>query len=279
MPQMAANGLSENWLFKFAGDAHWRALCRSLSTTSSQLCTDGGERLYASFVAIRAGYSAPLCRIQENDRLDQSTVCSRYGSSFFRGVVALWNESARLELEMITAFVSRKAADGNELRKGVPAASFVYDGPPETTPPPLLARSARLRKGELESIDLGGFTFSPRETPLALEEPYHPSPYVDYNGANLLYYAAYPSIADAAERRLLHAHGLAGGGGRDWAMASSTIAREVFYLRNLDLGEDLVVRLNRFDRSDRRALLHSTLCRAVDRQPIAEVFTVKELLG
>ena len=37
MPQMAAGGLSENWLFKFCGDLHWQALCHAMDTTSARL--------------------------------------------------------------------------------------------------------------------------------------------------------------------------------------------------------------------------------------------------
>ena len=40
MPQMAANGLSENWLFKHCGDLHWDALCASLDIRSSELEDD-----------------------------------------------------------------------------------------------------------------------------------------------------------------------------------------------------------------------------------------------
>ena len=112
MPQMAANGLSENWLFKFCGDLLWERLCRSLGTSSSALCTDSGERLYSSFVAISARYSAPLSTVKENDQLEESLGLARYGTSFFHGAARLVNDSIDLRLEMLTAFVSRSAPHG-----------------------------------------------------------------------------------------------------------------------------------------------------------------------
>ena len=54
MPQMAANGLSENWLFRYCGDLHWQELCKSMGVLSRDLTNDAGERLYATFVAIAA---------------------------------------------------------------------------------------------------------------------------------------------------------------------------------------------------------------------------------
>ena len=107
--------------------------------------------------------------------------------------------------------------------------------------------------------------------------PYEPSPYVDYNGANLLYYAAYPSIVDAAERRLIHAHHLVEGLERDWALAAATRARDVFYYRNLDLGEAVVVRLQHLVRAGARVTTHSVIQRDSDGETIAELFTTREL--
>jgi probable biosynthetic protein (TIGR04098 family) len=208
MPQMAAGGLSENWLFKHCGDLHWRELCRAMATTSSELCSEGGERLYPSFVAISARYTAALATLGENDRLDESIRCLRYGSSFFHGVASLSRPGVRLELEMLTAFVSRTAPGMNALRKATPAARFPYRGETLVVQPELLGRSAQLRKRSLEEHRVGSHSFPlDRRTPLG-ELTYQPSPYVDFNGANLLYYAAYPSICDAGERLLVRAHAL-----------------------------------------------------------------------
>ena len=54
------------------------------------------------------------------------------------------------------------------------------------------------------------------------------------------------------------------GGGRapDWAVRTSTVARDVFYYRNLNLGEGLTATLKRFDRvGDNDVILHTSLAR------------------
>jgi probable biosynthetic protein (TIGR04098 family) len=278
MPQMAAGGLSENWLFKFCGDLHWQRLCASMSTTSARLESESGERLYASFVAISARYSRPLATVAENDVLEESASIARYGSSFFHGRVRLdgvGGDPLTLEQEMVTAFVARSAEGRNDLRKAVPAARFPFAGDTDRAPPALLTSSAQLRKRAIARHDIAGFALDLTAPSLGLEMPYSPSPYVDYNGANLLYYAAYPSILDAGERRLVHAHGLCGPRSGDWALRASTSARDVFYYRNLDLGEDVVVVLQHLLLDGDRVLLHSSLARAADRETIAEAFTVK----
>ena len=263
MPQMAANGLSENWLFKFCGDLHWQALCQALSTTSSQLESEAGDRLYASFIAISARYSQPLSAVRENDVLEESAEVGRYGTSFFHSRVSLAGPTMRFEQELITAFVARSGVGRNDLRKTAPAARFAFAGNHELVAPALLNKSALLRKGVVPTYVIDGITVELEAPRRGLEEGYSPSPYVDYNGANLLYYAAYPSIFDTLERRLVQRHWLVEDLGRDWALVSSTVARDIFYYRNLDIGESVVVRLEHFQRLENRAVLHSTLRRRV----------------
>jgi probable biosynthetic protein (TIGR04098 family) len=107
---------------------------------------------------------------------------------------------------------------------------------------------------------------------------FEPSPYIDYNGAGLLYFAAYPTIADTIERRLIAKHKLADPA-RDWAAQSSTVARDVFYYRNLDLGKSLVATLKRFDRAGENVILHTLLADEVDGAPLADIVTAKRLLS
>jgi probable biosynthetic protein (TIGR04098 family) len=106
---------------------------------------------------------------------------------------------------------------------------------------------------------------------------FEPSPYIDYNGAGLLYFAAYPTIADTIERRLIRRHHLADTA-RDWAAQSSTIARDVFYYRNLDLGKTLIATLKRFDRVGENVILDTLLADEADGAPLAEIITAKRLL-
>jgi probable biosynthetic protein (TIGR04098 family) len=106
---------------------------------------------------------------------------------------------------------------------------------------------------------------------------FEPSPYIDYNGAGLLYFAAYPTIADTIERRLIEKHRLADTG-RDWAAQSSTIARDVFYYRNLDLGKKLIATLKRFERVGENVILHTLLTSEIDGERLTEIITAKRIL-
>jgi probable biosynthetic protein (TIGR04098 family) len=104
-----------------------------------------------------------------------------------------------------------------------------------------------------------------------------PSPYIDYNGAGLLYFAAYPTIADTLERQLVIRHELMEGSG-DWAVRTSTVARDVFYYRNLNLGQRLTARLRRFDRVGENIILHTALTGESDGAALADIFTAKRVL-
>ena len=275
MPQLAANGLSENWLFKHCGDQHWRALCESLGTRSSDLRDDGGLRLYPTFIAISARYSLALSSTQESDELESGIDVAHFGRSFFVSKVELANEKSTLVQEMVTAFVARIDETKNALRKSTPASALEYRCRELSGAPPLLDLSRRMRSGELTQYELAGRTLhiGPAGR-LDLTCRYEPSPYTDFNGANLLYFASYPSICDSLERTIIQRNSLVDLAA-DWSLATSTTARDVFYYRNLDIGMALVARLNRLVRDHDDFLLHTTLLSEADGAPIADVLTLK----
>ncbi len=277
MPQMAANGLSENWLFKFCGDLHWQALCTSLGTRSADLRDEAGARLYPTFVAIKARYSGPLSGVCENDKFETTAQLSHFGKPFFHGLVKLFNQASAFELEMLTTFVSRQSEGRNDLLKGSPAASFAYTSEGLADAPDILKMSQRMRHGELERYAFNGCDLDLVSPPLDLRCEYEPSPYADFNGANLLYFAAYPTICDTLERRMIMDASLTLDE-RDWALATSTIARDVYYYANLDIGVRLKARLNALIPRDETIFQHTTLLRAPDDQPIADLFTARKVL-
>lgn len=277
MPQMAANGLSENWLFKHCGDYHWTVLCENLGLSSSELCSDTGERLYPSFIAISARYSRPLASISENEQFEESITLSNFGRSFFCSTVKISNQKTVLTQEMVTAFVSRLKEGTNSLRKSTPAASVAYGTPELAVPTALLQKSKQLRSGQLEFYRLLEHDIPLKGPGLGLVCEYLPSPYIDYNGANLLYFASYPTICDTLERQLIHKNSLFVSD-TDWALSASTVARDVFYSRNLDIGRALVARLKQFLIVKDEVLTHTTLLALDDQQPLAEVFTLKQLV-
>lgn len=280
LPQTNAAGLSERWLFQHCGDQHWRRLCAALGApgvTSERLRDEHGHRLYPTFIAVRGRYSAPLSAIGLDDRLHTSLELSCFGRAFVQSRVTVSADHAELVVEMLTAFAARAEEGRNGLHMTVPATARRTGAKLLTSPPLLLALGQSLRHGELRELAVDGHRIPLGEGEVAVSPPYEPSPYSEFNGAGLLYFAAYPTIADALERQILKQSGLANPG-RDWSTAASTIARDVFYHRNLDLGGKLEAHLLSFQREGRRVALHTQLTLEGNGAALADLFTVKELL-
>jgi probable biosynthetic protein (TIGR04099 family) len=53
MPQLALNGLSENWLLKECGHRHWEALAVDAGHAVPEFIDDAGNKAYAAFTAVR----------------------------------------------------------------------------------------------------------------------------------------------------------------------------------------------------------------------------------
>ena len=277
LPQTDATGLSENWLFKHCGEMHWDYLCEAIGVSgvnSKEMRDDAGNRLYPTFVAIKGRYAKPLCTVQMDQHFQTTVKLNHYGRAFFHSTIAFTNEKARFDLEMLTTFVARNRSGLNDLHQSLPSANLVYNSKPLNAPPPILKLSRKLRHAELIEYDFFGHHFSLFEHDLGLRISFEPSPYIDYNGAGLLYFAAYPTIADTLERQLIATHQLAETT-RDWTAQSSTIARDVFYYRNLDLGKKLIAGLKRFDRVGENVILHTRLTDEVDGMPLADIITAK----
>lgn len=281
LPQTDATGLSENWLFKHGGEMHWDYLCAALGVggvNSEQMRDDLGKRLYPTFVAIRGRYEKPLSAVRMDQRLRTSVKLAHFGRAFFQGSITLGNDAARFDLEMLTTFVARNREGLNDLHQSLPSADLTYHCEPLGAPPPLLKLSQALRHRDVTEYDFLGYRFSFVAPGLDLSVGYEPSPYIDYNGAGLLYFAAYPTIADTLERQLIIKHELMEGAG-DWAVRTSTVARDVFYYRNLNLGQRLTATLKRFDHVGEHIVLHTSLTAASDGAALADIITAKCLLS
>ena len=279
LPQTDATGLSENWLFKHCGEMHWDYLCAAMGISgvnSKEMRDDAGNRLYPTFVAIRGRYDHPLCTVQMDQHFQTTVKLNHFGRAFFHSTIAFKNQEARFDLEMLTTFVARDKNGLNDLHQSLPSANLAYNSEPLNAPPPILKLSRKLRHDDLSEYDFLGYQFSLSERDPGLQISFEPSPYIDYNGAGLLYFAAYPTIADTLERQLIARHELAGTE-RDWTVQSSTVARDVFYYRNLDLGKRLVAALKRFDRAGENVILHTRLSDEVSGKPLADIITAKRL--
>jgi len=304
MPQLDASGLSEGWLLRYAGDLQWEAIARRLGVASHEIRGPGGERLYSTVVAVRARYGPSLAAVRENDVLDarievvpvgRACAWGRLGMSVEPAGASVPSAAARraagdrtLSLELLTTFALRDHAPGtsNALRMMPPApalaASWLADVPRGS--PPTIAQLARaVRRGDPLDDDfsgpvLGGAGAREGKHPLG-EVVYEPSPYADYNGAGLLYFAAYVTIADTVERQLVRRLGLAHTGDSDWAVATSAVRRDVYYLENLPLGASLTAQLVSFEATAQATTSHLRLIRAEDGHRMAEVITRRRHLA
>lgn len=281
LPQTDATGLSENWLFKHCGEMHWDYLCAAMGVSgvnSQAMRDDAGNRLYPTFLAIKGRYATPLCKVRMDQHFQTTVELNHFGRAFFHSTIAFKNQEARFDLEMLTTFVARCKSGLNDLRQSLPAAKLEYASRPLRTPPPLLKLSQTLRHAEKTDYEFAGHHFSSSANDLALQVSCEPSPYIDYNGAGLLYFAAYPTIADTLERQLIIRHKLMEETG-DWAVRTSTVARDVFYYRNLNLGQRLTATLRRFDRVGEDIILHTALTAESDGAALADIFTAKRVLA
>lgn len=264
MPHLDAGGLSENWLFRDAGDRHWQAIARSLGLATDEIRSESGERIYPTVVAVRARYDVPLARVRENDLFEAAAEVVPCGRACAHGrvVAAIAGQPGRFVLELLTTFAARGAGGAlrmSALEPGLARRWIPIGGEPAIA---TLARAAR--RGQPLDDAFAGPVMAAQGAPLGTLE-YEPSPYADYNGAGLLYFASYVTIADSAERRLVRRLGLdryrrADVRGlrnpprafkhdepRDWALMTSAVRRDVFYYENLPLGAALIAALVAFE--------------------------------
>lgn len=304
MPQLDAGGLSENWLLRYAGDLQWEAIARQLGVASDEIRGAGGERLYPTVVAVRARYAAPLAAVRENDVLDArvEVVPVRRACAWGRIAVSCDSDGGPaggatpggaaadrlLSLELLTTFAIRDRVPGAPPSlKMMPPAAALADSWTAAIPagaPPEVVRLARAaRRGEPLDDDFAGPILAraaePHANPPLGATVYEPSPYSDYNGAGLLYFASYVTIADTAERHLVRRLGLADPRDGDWALVTSAIRRDVYYLENLPLGASLTAQLLGFEVTAHATSSHVRLVRTEDGRRMAEVITRRRRLG
>lgn len=275
MPQMALGGLSESWLFKEFGDIHWDMACNALKSESHKVSDELGNRLYATFVRVRFESSQHLKRFRENERLDFQGRLSRFGRSMFFSDITVRGEGKQINTSLMTTF-SLRQSNNKSLLKGEPlipesCAARVFDSLPA-----FAEEYREMRKGDKRDLVLAHRKFTVGTDSL-FEMSYQINPYQDLNGVNLLYFAAYPLISDYCEMEFISQQQKDIVVGH-WPIAASTIARDVFYYGNCDLDDRIVFVVNSFEPGqDRKFKIATSLLREVDRQLIANIFTVKEL--
>lgn len=259
MPQMSISGLSEPWLFKEVGDLHWQLITDGLGTPSSRLMDGNGDRLYATFTRVRMEHSAPLKAVRENDPLEIAGTLSRYGGGIFISEISCAAGESMVKATVASSFAKRGAPGTNQgLMKGQPAI-------PEDSPIRVLSEKPQIIEQYQQQRALKFDTSF-------FECDYKINPYHDINGVGLLYFAAYPSIADTCELAYMAQ-------GNSWAEKSSTVFRDVFYFANSDADETLVYSV--VGRRDVRNEIEidALISRKDGRVPIAFITTRKTING
>jgi len=198
------------------------------------------------------------------------------GRACAHGRIDLAVAGQRLSVELLTTFAIREGSGG--LRMAVPASSLAARWQVADPSPPIARLAKAARAGLPLDDDFCGPALAPSGPALG-RFAYEPSPYTDYNGARLLYFASYVTIADTAERALVHRLTLSPRPGVDWALATSAVRRAVFFYANLPLGESVVVDLLRFEACGERGVkTHLRLSRARDEQVMADLITERRFV-
>lgn len=252
MPHLDASGLSEGWLLRHGGDLHWEEIARRLGVQTNELCGPEGERLYPTVVGLRARYTGPLSDVRENDVFECAVDVVPCGRACAHGRIQAQAGKVAIALELLTTFAVHRA--DHSLRMAYPSPRLAARWTQAVDGEPALARLAKAARRQEPLDDLFCGPTLERNRPALGRWIYEPSPYLDYNGAGLLYFAAFVGIADTAERALVRSLGLSPRSEIDWARASSVIRRDVFYYRNLPLGEALAAELVACERASRRTV-------------------------
>lgn len=273
MPEMALEGLSENWLFKKLGDLHWKLLCEGLNTRSDRLYDELENRLYATFVRIRLEGSTTFASIGENDVLSFNSSIERYGNGlYFSKIQIEIGGKGNFLADLMTSFSIRKSTGNKELAKSQPSASANLIKNNDQIPA-FGDEYRKLKKSEQSTLNVAGETFEILETSV-FQCRYELNPYYDLNGVGLLYFASYPVINDFCESKYFNEHHNDGGGKR-WEEKFSTEARDILYYANCDVSDSIVYHLNSYDFIEGGVKISSSLVRESDGVLMARIFCVK----
>ena len=254
MPQMALGGLSESWLFKELGDLHWSLITRGLETPSSELVDAEGNRLYATFTRVQVSSKSSFVSYQENDKAQLAGRITRYGAGMFFSHVDIVAGCQEATAEVMSSFARRGDSGQNTaLLKGQPVIPHECGIVPLASMPEFgqgyKAARSRLMGESIYTCD------------------YQLIPSHDINGVGLLYFAAYPIIADICSARYA---------GRSFPMEYSTRFRDVFYFANCSPDDSLTYRIHEWTAKEAKLHVEASLTRKSDGVVMAYVVTDKE---
>lgn len=260
MPNLAFTGLSENWLLKECGHQHWLALAQLHNRPLPDFVDEQGRIAYAAFTAVKM-WDLQLEAIVENRSFQIHTRIGRGGQArhYSEHEVRL-GERLMGKLALLSTFVSRHVPGDN---RSVNKACLRGSQAPVTQPPEALrdlyADSRRIRSDDWHRHY--GIDRQSAEAARVLD--FTPCPDIDFNGANLLYFANFQAMVERAEWTL---SGLRRPG--------HIRRRELHFYGNLNISDSLQLRLHPGQPSHRE--LHwCEVYRRSDLFKLADVFTQK----
>jgi len=259
MPNLAFTGLSENWLLKECGHQHWLALAQLHDRPLPDFVDEQGRIAYAAFTAVET-WNLQLEAIIENRSFQIHTRIGRGGQArhYSEHEVRLGDRLVG-QLALLSTFVSRHVPGDN---RSVSKACLNGTQVPATPLPEALqalhADNRRIRSGDWRShfgID--------RQSTEARVFNFTPCPDIDFNGADLLYFANFQAMVERAEWSLL---GLRRPG--------HIRQRELHFYGNLNISDSVQLRLHT-GQSGHRELHWCEVYRRSDLFKLADIFTRK----
>jgi len=261
MPQLANNSLSENWLLKYIGNAHWQLITKGFKLRSSEFKDDKGNRLYATFVRINYSISA-LNKFLENETIEFRSTIKSFGNSTFISKVKGVSKNKTVNALLATTFAVRENENNKIINKSKPKKKI--NGIKQLMKIPVFLTDYRLiRKGELNKIATVNGDFKITDTVLYKCE-YIINPYYDINGVGLLYYASYPIISDICILKFNFNF-----------IEYNTVFRDIFYFANANKNEKILFELNTLEENDSEIRTTTSLFRSSDKHLIAKILTIK----
>ena len=266
MPQMANSALSENWLLKYLGDTHWLLLSKGLEQKSSEFRDDIGNRLYATFVRINYTISS-LSHFFENDLLNIKSEIEGFGSNTYLSKFSSQNGKIVISATLMTTFSARENNNNTAITKAVPKERVNYIKQLSNTPS-FLNDYRLLKKDLLDEVSSGYGNFQITNEKIFCCE-YEPNPFYDINGVGLLYFAAYPIIADKCCINYFKNTEIKFSG------EYQTIYRDIFYFANCNPDDTIIFTLNSVEVNATQIKILCSLNRKSDNFLMAKIITVK----
>lgn len=187
------------------------------------------------FARVRWTSTVPFSKFRESDSLGGCVEMVRSGDGVFLSTASLFgSEGGTISAQLASIFTRREGVLNDRL---LALAPVIFDDcaiPDMDVTPTFLDEHRQLRAGKSPVHNFMNSTF---EITTEADEAtnYQINGYQDFNGANLLYFASYPTIADVCASRthyVAEQFGLL-----EFVTRSSPIGRDIFYFGNANLGD------------------------------------------